>query len=454
MKLKEYIKEYGFGECHALAIAISRELNNCDIYAIYENELDQVLLHAFAVKDGMAIDAHGVNSIEYIQKLYNKHTYTKNIGTYIEKYSNIAGFAEKKLFHFSGGYDEDCISNALNDFNHIKNTTEHYKELTHNKMLFFYGTTDKINEFLQQKRNKMDGNDPKSTLGIHFSGSPEVASKYAYLKETLNKTIGKKVEPIVYVVDYFYKNEDYVYSSEDFYGIEEEKTNNHQYFANLRNECLEDGIDLLHFEDGEEPISLALKPENISIKTTLTIKQAQIIDKLFNTKHIEYDNYKERENIINKIKNIDYNIKNIGEYENNELVKKEYIEQAENLAKKENIGILLTKKLSSVICNSNNEVVGAAWIEFDKTNSEYSFDIVVDKEYQSCDIGNTLLDSVINIPDEYKNYDPKSKHNIIVSSEKMKSMLEKRDFSIKEQYFGNWIMEKTNNKKRIKYGLK
>lgn len=453
MKLKEYIEEYGFGECHSLAIAISREYDNCDIYAIYEKGFDQVLLHAFAVKDNMAIDAHGVNSIDYIQKLYNKHTYKKNIGTYIEKYSNIAGFAEKKLFHFSGGYDEECISKALNDFNYIKNNTEHYKKLTHKKILLFHGTTDKINKFSQQKGNKMNGNDPNSAFGIHFSDSPEYASEYALLKETLNKTIGKKAEPIVYVVDYFYKNEDSIYSNEDFYGIEEEKTNNHKHFENLKNEYLEKETDLIHFEGGEEPISVALKPENLSIKQTITVEQAKTLEKIFSSQNIDFDNYEKRIEILNKLQNINYDPILIDYEDVASLQEKQFIDDAEILAKKENIGILSTKKLTYIICDNNNTVIGAAWTEFEKSNSEYSFDIVVDSKYQGFNIGNVLLDEVIDIPEEYKDYDPETKHSIVVSSEKMKGMLEKRGFEIKEQYFGNWVMNK-KNKKRNKYGFK
>lgn len=448
-ELKSFLNTYGFGDCAILATALSKKYN-LDVGVIFEKGCPQLLLHAFALKDGLAVDAHGFNSIEHVMEIYKQHTYEPNTNIYYEVIPS--NKAEDFLFFQHGGFDEKEVEEALNEFENIKSTTQHYKNLNFdlNKILLFHGTTDHIEKFTPQKSNNENGQDPNSTLGIHFTESPYSASEYAETKETISKVKGEPQEGIIYVVEYSYKKFDIISSPEDFYGTEEENTNNHEHFKNLRKIYLEQGIDLIHFEGGEEPISTCLNHENIKIIDRLTKKEAKILEETFEKQNIQYDDFEKRKNIIKKIKSINYEIINLDEEKNdilNSLIKKQYYQEAEELAKKESLGLTPDKELKYVVCDKNNNVIGASWTSFDTNTKEYSFDIVVNRDFQSLNIGSMILDEVINIPKKYIDYDPFSKHNITVTSERMKTMLENRNFDVKQEYFNNWIMEKKENRK-------
>lgn len=107
------------------------------------------------------------------------------------------------------------------------------------------------------------------------------------------------------------------------------------------------------------------------------------------------------------------------------------IEQAEILAKKENIGITRDREINELVLNENEKVIGASWISFDGSN--YEFDVVVSNDYQHQGIGTTLVDSCIEKYDEYKSMYEDSTMNITVVSDIMISLLNKKGFQISEK---------------------
>lgn len=77
----------------------------------------------------------------------------------------------------------------------------------------------------------------------------------------------------------------------------------------------------------------------------------------------------------------------------------EISDQAHELAKRENVGILRDKELSGYIIEKD-KVIGALFTSID--GDEYSFDVVVDKNYQSQGYGRELIDYALSLYKEYK----------------------------------------------------
>ena len=165
-----------------------------------------------------------------------------------------------------------------------------------NKYIMFHGSISEIASFTEEKIGK--GGDPNSAMGIHATEIPSVAFEYASLQATLIRD-----QPILYVLEINFEKEDFIHSSEDFYGCYDEDTNHHDYFKEIRNEYLENEIDIVHFEGGEEPSSVIISPENISIIKSIKGKNnIQDFVKAFEENFISYDDYESRKKIVDNFK--------------------------------------------------------------------------------------------------------------------------------------------------------
>lgn len=111
-------------------------------------------------------------------------------------------------------------------------------------------------------------------------------------------------------------------------------------------------------------------------------------------------------------------------------------ERAIEIAKDNGINILSNKELAAVTTNNNGEVIGAI---FESVNDrEYSFDVVIDKNYQRMGYGKELIGFGIEQYNQYKDiYGAKLKLNLDVVNPNMQALLKK--------YFNFRTTKKTGN---------
>lgn len=122
----------------------------------------------------------------------------------------------------------------------------------------------------------------------------------------------------------------------------------------------------------------------------------------------------------------------------------EWAEAAEKIANQENIGITRDREIDSVVLDENGHVIAGTWISWDGDN--YEFDVVVSKEHQGKGIGSYLIDRYINIPEEYMEINPETTMNLHIVNEKLKDILFKKGFDIKEQHGKeNYTMSKSSD---------
>ena len=171
------------------------------------------------------------------------------------------------------------------------------------KRILFHGTSNFITEFNETSISK--GFDPNSALGIHFSDDPSYAAEYAELSLTLNED--EDSEASIYVVSYQSTKQMYIFNYEDFYGDENEDTNNKVHFAELRNTLINSGIDLVEFEGGEDSITTILIPEKIKIIDRISVSQAISLSKYMVLNNITW---KMPNKIIKGIEYLKNNIQN------------------------------------------------------------------------------------------------------------------------------------------------
>lgn len=218
----------------------------------FENHLTEVLHEFF----------HG----DFIHTNYqpNLNGYKVDINVSLENFN---------LFEYGGDFMK------LDDFFTKQELIYGQNEYMRNKIILFHGTSNDFVEFSEVSIS--GGGDPNSSLGIHATTSPFYAAEYASLKETLNKK-----ESFVYVLEVEYDNYDHILCNDEFYGTELDETNNHEHFKDLRNEYLEENVDLIFFEV-EDNITTILNPNNIKIINKLSIKDAKKLDAKLNNLHVD-----------------------------------------------------------------------------------------------------------------------------------------------------------------------
>lgn len=161
-----------------------------------------------------------------------------------------------------------------------------------NKYIMFHGSIADIKHFSEEMIGK--GGDPNSALGLHVTEVPSISFQYADLQSVLEKK-----EPRIYILEIPFEKEDFIFSSEDFYGCDDEDTHVHEHFIELRKEYINNEIDIVHFEGGEEPSSIVMKPESVKILSCIIGKEKieAFIEK-FEQEFIPYDDYEKRNSVV------------------------------------------------------------------------------------------------------------------------------------------------------------
>lgn len=162
--------------------------------------------------------------------------------------------------------------------------------------IMFHGSIEELESFSEDKIGK--GGDPNSALGIHVTEIPSIAYEYASMQSTLEQK-----EPKLYIVEIDFNKEDFISSSEDFYGCDDEDTHHHEHFKILRKEYMESNIDIVHFEGGEEPSSIVMSPKKAKIIQCINGKDniKEFVEK-FEENFIAYDDYETRQKVIDNFK--------------------------------------------------------------------------------------------------------------------------------------------------------
>ena len=151
----------------------------------------------------------------------------------------------------------------------------------------FHGTSNNVFVFSEDSVGL--GSDPNSSLGVHTTDSVDSAMEYASRSMVLDEAANI---PIVLVLSYQSAGQEFMLDADDFYGTHDDDTNNKAHFEQLRREYIEDGVDLIEFEGGEEPITTLLMPDKISLVDTLTLTQASALSKCIDVFGIRYDDTK------------------------------------------------------------------------------------------------------------------------------------------------------------------
>jgi len=120
------------------------------------------------------------------------------------------------------------------------------------------------------------------------------------------------------------------------------------------------------------------------------------------------------------------------------------------IAKERDLGITRDRELATVARDKNGNVIGGAYTSYDNSTGEYTFDVVVSKEAEGSGVGSKLLNSVIEIPSDIKEFNPKAKVKVDVVNPQMQAMLEKRGFEVTAKTGTDRVtMEKAKPKKKV-----
>lgn len=141
--------------------------------------------------------------------------------------------------------------------------------------LLFHGTANDFDSF---SASWSPGGDCNSALGTHFSEFPGEALEYA--QTSFER--GEGARPIVMVAAVPALNPYGMTDYFEFFGYDDDggQLMNHEGFSQKRDNLLRIGHDIIDYEDGEGVISVALRPENVTILAKLSPEQAERLDGL------------------------------------------------------------------------------------------------------------------------------------------------------------------------------
>jgi GNAT superfamily N-acetyltransferase len=115
-------------------------------------------------------------------------------------------------------------------------------------------------------------------------------------------------------------------------------------------------------------------------------------------------------------------------------------EALRKIAKERDLGITSDREANTLVRNEDGEVIGGTFVSNDGDN--YTFDVVVSEAAEGTGVGSKLLDDVIEMPYELREMNPDATMQVDVVSPKMKEMLERRGFEVKEEIGKDrWLME-------------
>jgi len=120
------------------------------------------------------------------------------------------------------------------------------------------------------------------------------------------------------------------------------------------------------------------------------------------------------------------------------FVSEEEYDNAYELAKSNGINILRDKELEQMLLDGE-KVIGCLFTGYDGGNNEFSFDIIVDKDYRRQGLGTELLKSALECFNNYEELGTTLHIDVITVSSK--KLMEKNGLKIKEQVTNDrWIM--------------
>ena len=110
------------------------------------------------------------------------------------------------------------------------------------------------------------------------------------------------------------------------------------------------------------------------------------------------------------------------------------------IAKDRDLGITSDREVHMVARDDDGKIIGGSFTSQEEGN--YTFDIVVSEDAEGTGLGAKLLDDAIELPYDFLDVYPDGTMEVDVVSPKMKSMLERRGFQVKEETGKDrWLME-------------
>ena len=110
------------------------------------------------------------------------------------------------------------------------------------------------------------------------------------------------------------------------------------------------------------------------------------------------------------------------------------------IAKDRDLGITSDREVHMVARDDDGKIIGGSFTSEEEGN--YTFDIVVSEDAEGTGLGAKLLDDAIELPYDFLDVYPDGTMEVDVVSPKMKSMLERRGFQVKEETGKDrWLME-------------
>lgn len=137
-------------------------------------------------------------------------------------------------------------------------------------MIGFHGSCQRLDRFCESKVGQ--GGDPNSVLGVFLTELVDSAIEYALYD--------KGDEGYVHVVIAPSKKSLIIESHSDFFGYDMPSEEARAHFINLRERLIREGYDHILLDGFEDPISVALHPQQTKIIARLTPEEAEPLEAL------------------------------------------------------------------------------------------------------------------------------------------------------------------------------
>lgn len=152
------------------------------------------------------------------------------------------------------------------------------RALAEDMRIMFHGTASLVDTFSHHRIGK--GGDDNSALGLHLAEFPSCAADFAGTAEFHNEGVGGVLVVLVPA-----QNPYEITSYETFFGFDENGNPDAKMgkagFEALRIKLLQDGYDIVDYEDGEMgAVSVVLDPTQVQVLGSLTVEQAYEVDEV------------------------------------------------------------------------------------------------------------------------------------------------------------------------------
>jgi hypothetical protein len=144
------------------------------------------------------------------------------------------------------------------------------------KHTLYHATNNIFNSF--DSKYIGTGDDPNSALG--FYGSNDLG--YVLSVAEVLKIMNPESTVAIHKIEYDSAEEEQILTKEEYYGDEYDGTYSKKHFYSLREDYLDDGIDLLKYEDEYGDMFVMLDDSKIEIKNTYSLEKFQEVNNLNN----------------------------------------------------------------------------------------------------------------------------------------------------------------------------